>query len=112
MRLEMKVERNTLLVRPVGELDLGMAEDFRNTLDAVLDREAVKNLIFDLSRVTFIDSSGLGVMLGRYKRIARANGRVAVIGPQPQVRRILELSGLFQIMNEFRNEEEAFAKIS
>jgi stage II sporulation protein AA (anti-sigma F factor antagonist) len=112
MQLELKMEQGTLVVRPAGELDLGIAEDFRNALDEVLDQGAVKNLIFNLSRVTFIDSSGLGVMLGRYKRITRTGGQVAVIGPQPQVRRILELSGLFQIMNEFRNEEEALAKIS
>jgi stage II sporulation protein AA (anti-sigma F factor antagonist) len=109
--LDIELYQDTLLVRPSGELDLGEADYLRNALEEALNREQVKNLVFNLARVSFVDSSGLGVLLGRYKRVVKNGGKVFVVSPQPQVRRILELSGLLRIMNEFPSETEALEKI-
>lgn len=109
--LDIELKQDTLLVRPIGELDLGEADNLRNALEEALDCEQVKNMVFNLARVSFVDSSGLGVLLGRYKRVAKHGGKVFVVSPQPQVRRILELSGLLRIMNEFPSETEALEKI-
>ena len=111
MLLDLELKQDTLFIRPGGELDLGVAATLRNALDQALDRDPVRNLVFNLSRVSFIDSSGLGVLLGRYKRVSQNGGKVLIVSPQPQVRRILELSGLLQIMDESSSEPEALAKI-
>lgn len=106
----MEIRRNTMLVRPRGELDLGVADMFREALEQGLERYAVRHMVLNLSGITFIDSSGLGVILGRYKRLAGSGGRISLVGARPQVRRILELSGLLRIMSEYPTEEEAIAR--
>lgn len=109
--LDIEFKQDTLFVRPGGELDLSIADFLRNNLEEHLDREPIKNIVFNLKKVSFVDSSVLGVMLGRYKRISKNGGRVLIVSPQPQVRKILELSGLLRIMNEYDSEAEAQLKL-
>ncbi|MFX4260941.1 anti-sigma F factor antagonist [Pelotomaculum propionicicum] len=109
--LDVEMKKDTLFVRPNGELDLGVADRFRRTLDETIEKGKAKNLVFNLTRVSFVDSSGLGVLLGRYKRVSKQGGKVFIVSPQPQVRKVLDLSGLLRIMNEFPNENEALEKI-
>jgi len=111
VRLDLELKQNTLIVRLSGDLDLAITDNLRSSLDEAIDKQSVSNLIFNLSQVTFIDSSALGVLLGRYKRISRRGGRVCIVGLQPQVRRILELSGVFQVMDEFPGENVALENI-
>ncbi|OPY59032.1 MAG: Anti-sigma F factor antagonist [Pelotomaculum sp. PtaU1.Bin035] len=111
MRLDLELIQDTLIVRLSGDLDLGVADYLRDVLEDSLDRQPVKNLVFNLAGVSFVDSSVLGVLLGRYKRISRNGGKVCVVKPQPQVHRILELSGLLRIMAEFPGETDALENI-
>lgn len=107
MKLRMNIIGNTLVVRASGELDLVVADEFRDRVDRKLDENPVRHLIINLQGVMFIDSSGLGVILGRYKRIAAGGGKVAVVGAAPQVAKVLELSGLKKIMGIYEKEEQA-----
>jgi len=102
--LRFEVSRETLIVRVDGEMDLNSADTFRHEIDKKLDELRPINLLIDLGGVTFIDSSGLGVILGRYKRVAQRGGRMAITKAQPTVRRILELSGLMRVMGIYRDE--------
>ncbi len=111
MLLDIELKNNTLVVRPSGDLDLGVADHLRETLEDTLNQGQVRNLIFNLAKVSFVDSSGLGVLLGRYRRVTKNGGRVFIVSPQPQVRKVLDLSGLLRIMNEFPSESEALEKI-
>jgi stage II sporulation protein AA (anti-sigma F factor antagonist) len=110
MDLDLEYKQGTLFVRPQGELDLSVTDDFRKILEDNLKKHPIDHLVFNLSQVSFLDSSGLGVILGRYKRLAQQGGRVSLVGPQPQVHRILTLSGLLTVMAEYVSEEEAMAK--
>ena len=67
MELELKQVRNTLIVRIEGELDMLAADQIREDIDKKIDNSEIKNLILNLEKVTFIDSSGLGMIIGRYK---------------------------------------------
>ncbi|MGI6035782.1 MAG: STAS domain-containing protein [Limnochordia bacterium] len=98
----------TLLVTVKGELDLLTAPFFRAQVDQELETfERLSSLILDLGKVDFIDSSGLGAILGRYKRIRQRGGKLLLVNAQPQVQKILELSGLDKIMPLFPNAERA-----
>ncbi len=112
MQWEFAVEKNILLVRLVGEFDLAVADKFRDALEEALSKHDVRHMILNFTDVTYIDSSGLGVILGRYKKLTQKGGKVAIIKPQIQVRRILELSGLLNIISEYHDESEAVDKIS
>lgn len=109
--MELEQLHNTLVARLKGDLDLGVADHLRETLDEALDSQPVENMVLNFAKVSFIDSSVLGVVLGRYKRITKSGGKVYIVEPQPQVRKILELSGLLGIMEEFSDEATALEKI-
>lgn len=98
MKLDFKGEKDKLYVKINGELDLSVASSFRSELDQNLDLKQARHLILDFSNVGFIDSSGLGVILGRYKRLTEIGGTVQICGVNDQIGKILELSGLSRIM--------------
>lgn len=90
-----------------GDIDLVNAERLRLVVDKQLEKKECHHLIINLENVEFIDSSGLGAILGRYKKISKLGGKVVLIKPKPQVRRILELSGFTKIMDLCDSEDQA-----
>ena len=86
---------------------MASAESFRHTVDDALDVSGAKNILLDMRHVTFVDSSGIGAIIGRYKRVLALGGRVVACSLQPQVARMLEMSGLFRIINWHTTEAEA-----
>ncbi|MHB8183687.1 MAG: STAS domain-containing protein, partial [Candidatus Desulforudaceae bacterium] len=95
-----------------GELDMKVTDSMRSALDQALDTSGAKHLLFDLRQVSFIDSSGLGVILGRYRRIVDKGGRLGFVNVEPPVRRVLELSGVLRISTEFQDEHQAVAELA
>jgi len=107
-----KKEKNCLLVAIFGEIDISITDSLREDIDRALDNYGSVQLVIDLSGVDFIDSSGLGVILGRYKRLAGKGGKVILAGARPQVKKVLELSGLLNLMEEYNSADEVINKIS
>lgn len=106
VRLLHKKIGNTLVVRLQGELDMSVADTFRQGVDQLLEQNPGSDLCLDLSEVSFIDSSGLGVILGRYKKLSATRLKMSILSPQPQVKRILELSGVMRIMPVYESLEQ------
>ena len=92
--------RGTLTVRLAGELDHSRADQVRRELDELILDPRVKRLEFDLSDLSFMDSAGIGLMIGRYKRMRRRGGTVAVCRADARVDRIFEMAGLYQIIEK------------
>ncbi|PKM80119.1 MAG: anti-sigma F factor antagonist [Firmicutes bacterium HGW-Firmicutes-14] len=111
MKLDFIVERKTLIIRVCGELDMVVADEFRREVDTMMEKNSSDNIVLNLGGVNFIDSSGLGVILGRYKRITMRGGKMAVVGAPGQVKRILELSGILGIAGAYETENEALEAI-
>jgi anti-anti-sigma factor len=84
-----------------------VAGEFKERVDAALEADGVRHVLLSLKGVTFIDSSGLGAILGRYKKISAAGGRMLAANVRPQVGRVFELSGLLKIIQTFGTETEA-----
>jgi len=100
-------ETQVITVTPEGELDHFLAEGMRNAIDAVILRNNARLLVFDMTDVGFMDSSGIGMLIGRYKLMKRRGGSVRVRGMREQVNRIFRMSGLGQIIaNEERMEKK------
>lgn len=106
MDLELKLVRNTLVVRIKGELDMLVAEKLRREIDNRLDSREINTLIINLDQVTFIDSSGLGVIIGRYKKVSAAEGRMYIVGARPSVEKILFFSGINKLIPMFKSEQD------
>ncbi len=107
--LGIKSERrkDTLIAHLDGELDHHHAKEIRDGLDSILDDPSVKNLVFVLTRLNFMDSSGIGVFIGRYKRIVKRGGAVCIAGVNPQIHKMLEVSGLYSIFKVYTGIQEA-----
>ena len=73
LRFQKKV--NTLVVDLIGELDHHYADLVRTKIDDRIDRDDIRNVVLNFSEVTFMDSSGIGAIVGRYKRIKNKKGK-------------------------------------
>lgn len=107
MKVVTFMKQGILVVRLDGELDVCGANEFRTAVDDALELTGAKHILLNLQKVSFIDSSGLGVILGRYKRISQQGGKILVVHLAPQVQRILELAGLMKILTIYQSEEQA-----
>lgn len=111
MNVEFARSGSTLVAKLSGELDLLTAPSFRSQVDGALQESASRNLVLELSKLSFVDSSGLGAILGRYKAVSQLGGRMLLVDPQPQVKRIFTLSGLFKIMDLAPSLEQALEMV-
>ncbi|MCT8977199.1 anti-sigma F factor antagonist [Clostridium sp. CX1] len=107
MYVEFENRDEKLIAYIVGELDHHSAEEVRNKIDDRLDRENISKLIMDFSGVTFMDSSGIGVVIGRYKKLSLKKGTICITNVRDSVKRIFELSGMFKIIKLYDSTEEA-----
>jgi anti-anti-sigma factor len=86
-------DRAFVRVRPVGEVDLSTSPDLRAQLDQLWD-SGWTDIVVDLRDVTFMDSSGVHVLLDHHRRAARGGMSFAIIDGAPSVSRLLSLTGL------------------
>lgn len=107
LSIDLEVKNNVLLIRLTGELDHHTAEELRIKVNEKIENEAVNHIVLNLESLAFMDSSGLGVILGRYKQIQAKGGEMVVCAISPAVKRLFEMSGLFKIVR--LEEDEAFA---
>jgi stage II sporulation protein AA (anti-sigma F factor antagonist) len=105
--IDLEQKGDILCVRLVGELDHHTAVKLRDRVDTALNEQGLTHVLLNLEKLTFMDSSGLGVVLGRYKKVQAINGEMVVCCLSQQVRRLFELSGLFKIVTFTANEREA-----
>ncbi|MEW8956913.1 anti-sigma F factor antagonist [Clostridium sp.] len=103
--------KDKLVVTLLGELDHHSSEEVRNKIDNNLDNEDIKKLILNFSGVTFMDSSGIGVVIGRYKKLHPKNGVVCVAEVNNRVKKVFELSGMYKIIAGFETVDEALNSI-
>lgn len=96
-----------LVIKLNKELDHHSALVIREKTDKLIDRGSVKNIIFDFEGANFMDSSGIGVIMGRYKRVIICGGRVAVTNVSDSIDRILKLSGLYKIIEKHSTNSDA-----
>ena len=107
MALEWKMEKDTLTIYPQGDLDLVSAKKVKDSLESILcSRSGLKNLIMNLTEVRFIDSSGLGMLIGCYKLMHGRQGKMMICDANDNVYRILELSGIKKLMPVMRLETQ------
>ncbi|KXG78139.1 Anti-sigma F factor antagonist [Fervidicola ferrireducens] len=111
MGVTFKVYNDILIVNLKGELDHHMARIVNEKLDEYLMRQTFKKILFNFKHVNFMDSSGVGMLIGRYKSFQKIGGKVGAVNLGKQVRRIFEISGLFNIIPCYNDEIEASEKM-
>ncbi|WP_100331470.1 anti-sigma F factor antagonist [Bacillus xiapuensis] len=111
LTVEMEVVDHILCLRLIGELDHHTAESLREQASEAIEGEEIRHIVLNLGDLTFMDSSGLGVILGRYKHIKQKNGEMVVCAISPAVKRLFEMSGLFKIVRMETSEQQALERL-
>lgn len=111
MEMTLTLNKRTLIVALSGELDHHSAEQTRRAIERAIIERDVKNLIFDFSALSFMDSSGIGMVIGRYKLIHSIGGGVALVCTNPQMNRLITMSGLARIINVHPTLNQAMSEI-
>ena len=96
--ITIKQENQVLTVYLKGELDHHAVSRIKDTIDLQIINTPVKKLVLDMSEVTFMDSSGIGLIVGRYNRIRSIGGSMAIKNPGQSLLKILKMSGIDKLM--------------
>jgi len=111
MEIKLLGEKRAILVKMDSELDHHVANTLREAIDSKIRCTNAVNVIFDFSKVGFMDSSGIGMIMGRYKAVKTLGGKVVVYGQNPQIKRIVEMSGIDRIVKITNSLNDALAVI-
>jgi len=96
-----------LYIPLAGEIDHHRAEAIRTAIDAAFEGNDGRHMLFDFAQVTFMDSSGIGVIIGRYKNAAKRGGKVAIAAMNADIARIFHISGLAKIIDSYPTVAQA-----
>ncbi|MGG1675072.1 anti-sigma F factor antagonist [Neobacillus sp. NRS-1170] len=111
LNIELVTKHNVLCIRLSGELDHHTADELREKATAAIERNDIRHIVLNLEQLSFMDSSGLGVILGRYKQIKQVHGEMVVCAISPAIQRLFDMSGLFKIIKMEPTEEFALQRL-
>lgn len=106
-----EIKRRNLIVHFYGELDHHITEKSRLFIDQKYKDNDLKNIIIDLTQLTLMDSSGIGLVMGRYKLVNSNNGEIVLISSNVYIDRIIKMSGLLKIIEVYTKLEDALSKL-
>ena len=98
MYIDTHIKDNILYIILNGELDEYSANYTRKLLDESIDSNQFNNVVFDMGGLEFMDSTGIGVLLGRYKILKSKNKNMFISNPSPTIEKIINMSGIYEIM--------------
>lgn len=106
-----EVSGETLIINLPEELDHHTAGKIREETDYLFTCKKIRDVIFDYQNTHFMDSSGIGLVMGRYREVRYLKGDVYIVGINKKISRILEISGLYRVARAKNNVKEAMYDI-
>ncbi|MCI6508643.1 MAG: anti-sigma factor antagonist [Bacilli bacterium] len=107
LNIQMAIRKNRLFIRLSGELDQAVTENLKIKVSEIINKYMIKHVIINFSKLSFMDSSGIGFIIGRYTQVKRRDGKVVICSMNEIIERIVKLSGLKRICLIASSEEEA-----
>ncbi|PNV61181.1 anti-anti-sigma factor [Clostridium sp. chh4-2] len=98
-----------LIVHLPKELDHHNCRNLKYETDLLLSENYITKVVFDFTKTEFMDSSGIGVLLNRYKQMERSGGHITIYGARLQVIRILTVGGIIKLVKNYETKEAAIA---
>lgn len=111
LNINLEVKHDVLCIRLSGELDHHSADELRAQATKAIEEQDIHHIVLNLEQLSFMDSSGLGVILGRYKQVKQLNGEMVVCAISPAMQRLFDMSGLFKIIRLEPTEEYALQRL-
>ncbi|MCL2198129.1 MAG: anti-sigma F factor antagonist [Defluviitaleaceae bacterium] len=109
--MNIKINGKILIAAPTGEIDHHAAERFRAQIDSAFEKSSCRHIILDMKDVTFMDSSGIGMIIGRYKKAESGGGKLTLSNMSEAVTKLFNISGLAKIISRAENTQEAIIKL-
>jgi len=106
MEIKFSNENHVDVVQLSGRLTANDVSAIRREINNFI-KNGTANLLLDITELEFIDSSGLGLLVGSRREARKHNGDLILLGPKPEVRALLELTRLDQIFSIFNDQAEA-----
>jgi len=94
MSVDISVNGEVTIAYLIGEIDHHTATAMRTAIDNAAELNMPSLLVLDFTRVSFMDSSGIGLVMGRYRNLARRGAKLHITGASPQIYKVMKLSGL------------------
>ena len=98
MKVSANFENNTLFLYPMGDLDHHGAKKAMTTIESRIDLSLPRECVLDMRYVTFMDSSGIAVILKTLRLVSEAGGRLTVENVPPQAMRVIDAAGIDRIV--------------
>ncbi len=111
MNFSYEIKNRCMVVKLQAKVDHHHAEEIRKKLDQLIEMNAIKVLIFDFSETVFMDSSGIGVIMGRYKNLKSSGGEVGLIHVNAALEKLFKLSGIYRLVKNYSDVQEAIKKL-
>ncbi len=107
LEVESEYADGVLVLRLAGELDVSTVEEFRRRAEESISMTRPRAVLLSCRRLSFLDSSGLGVILGRFRRLQERGVRMVTAGATGRVKTVLELSGVGELIPLYDSERKA-----
>lgn len=105
------IKKDVLRLQLEGELDQSSVKDLKERVCELIDRYKINYLILNMEKLMFMDSSGIGFLIGRYNSLKLRNGQIILCCLNEQIKRIVVLSGIGRICKIFKDETECFSYV-
>ena len=103
---EIKISNQNVLIKFSGDIDDSVCPIYKEEISSQIKVNKNKDFIFDFKNVTFIDSSGIGFILGRYNQLKGYKKKLYVSNTNPQIKKLFRISGIYSIVSELNEEKE------
>lgn len=103
--MKYQVQENCLTIFLPSDVDHHNAEEIKKEADHLIDKEHIRYIIFDFADTSFMDSSGIGVIMGRYKKVYMMGGEIWAVHASDRMKKILTMSGVMKIMQLYEEEK-------
>lgn len=104
--MKYQVQENCLTIFLPKEVDHHNAEEIRKNADLMIEKNHIKYVIFDFGKTEFMDSSGIGAIMGRYRMIRLIGGEVWAVHTNARIKKILTMSGMTKIMQIYEEDQK------
>lgn len=106
-----EVNKETLIIRLPEELDHYSVGKIKKETDGLFHSKRIRDVIFDYENTCFMDSSGIGLVMGRYREVRYLKGNIYIVGVNDKISRILDISGLYRVAKKSQDVSEALRQI-
>lgn len=108
MAVQIDIDEKTVTAYISGEIDHHNAAGLRNEIDEAIEFAYPEILILDFGAVTFMDSSGIGLVMGRYKLMKNLSGKIAIENAPKSIKKVMRMAGIEKLLSAEERKEKAF----